>query len=315
MSVTLQSISLLNPDPSSCGLKKSPSCSSLRFGQLVAARGYRGSPIAVPKVLSGASLSLHRRSLWTRPIVAVSASQDESHSDIEVENENNNAKPKSEESEEPSKQTLGSFKEQTLKLRSLSREFSKKALVIMKDTSEQLKIYADKARDDLSERANEISEHYITIAEANSPEPVREIVEAYHISAIDPNDVVQVRDFRVGIPYGLWLSVGGFLSFLVTGSISAIRFGVILGGTLLFLSVSSLRSYRKGKSSPFFLTGQTAISSIIFLREVIVLAQRPSFPNILTTLVSGAVVAFYFNKVVQNREDQKGPNFEKETES
>ncbi|KAB2621807.1 hypothetical protein D8674_023989 [Pyrus ussuriensis x Pyrus communis] len=312
MSVTLHSISLLNPDPSSCGLKKSPSCSSLRFGQLIAARGYRGSPIAVPKVLSDASLSLHRRSLWTRPIVAVSASQDESHSDIEVENENNNAKPKS---EEPSKQTLGSFKEQTLKLRSLSREFSKKALVIMKDTSEQLKIYADKARDDLSERANEISEHYITIAEANSPEPVREIVEAYHISAIDPNDAVQVRDFRVGIPYGLWLSVGGFLSFLVTGSISAIRFGVILGGTLLFLSVSSLRSYIKGKSSPFFLKGQTAISSIIFLREVIVLAQRPSFPNILTTLVSGAVVAFYFNKIVQNREDQRGPNFEKETES
>ncbi|KAM1386861.1 hypothetical protein PS1_033275 [Malus domestica] len=315
MSVTLQSVSLLNPDPSSCGLKKSPSCSSLRFGQLIAARGYGASPIAVPKVHSGASLSLHRRSLWTRPIVAVSASQEESqHSDIEVEDENSNAKPKSEESEEAWKQTLGSFKEQTLKMRSLSREFSKKALVIMKDTSEQLKIHADKARD-LSGIANEISEHFITIAEANSPEPVREIVEAYHISTIDPNDAAQVRDFRVGIPYGLLLSVGGFLSFLVTGSISAIRFGVILGGTLLFLSVSSLTSYRKGESSPFFLTGQTAISSIIFLREVIVLAQRPSFPNILTTLVSGAVVAFYFNKIVQNRKDQKGPNFEKETES
>nr|XP_008370264.2 protein FATTY ACID EXPORT 3, chloroplastic isoform X3 [Malus domestica] len=267
MSVTLQSVSLLNPDPSSCGLKKSPSCSSLRFGQLIAARGYGALPIAVPKVHSGASLSLHRRSLWTRPIVAVSASQDESqHSDIEVEDENSNAKPKSEESEEAWKQTLGSFKEQTLKMRSLSREFSKKALVIMKDTSEQLKIHADKARD-LSGIANEISEHFITIAEANSPEPVREIVEAYHISTIDPNDAAQVRDFRVGIPYGLLLSVGGFLSFLVTGSISAIRFGVILGGTLLFLSVSSLTSYRKGESSPFFLTGQTAISSIIFLRE------------------------------------------------
>ncbi|XP_050144308.1 protein FATTY ACID EXPORT 3, chloroplastic-like isoform X1 [Malus sylvestris] len=315
MSVTLQFVSLLNPDPSSCGLKKSPSRSSLRFGQLIAARGYGASPIAVPKVHSGASLSLHRRSLWTRPIVAVSASQEESqHSDIEVEDENSNAKPKSEESEEAWKQTLGSFKEQTLKMRSLSREFSKKALVIMKDTSEQLKIHADKARD-LSGIANEISEHFITIAEANSPEPVREIVEAYHISTIDPNDAAQVRDFRVGIPYGLLLSVGGFLSFLVTGSISAIRFGVILGGTLLFLSVSSLTSYRKGESSPFFLTGQTAISSIIFLREVIVLAQRPSFPNILTTLVSGAVVAFYFNKIVQNRKDQKGPNFEKETES
>ncbi|CAN6715387.1 unnamed protein product [Malus baccata var. baccata] len=290
MSVTLQSFSLLNPNPSSCGLKKSPSSSSsLRFGQLIAARGHGASPIALPKGLSGASLSLHRRSLWTRPIVAAAASQEESHSDIEVENEKNNAKSESEESEEAWQQTLASFKEQALKMQSISQEayeqYSKKALVIMKETSELLKIQADKARDDLSEIAKEISEEgkeYISKAAKNSPEPVKEIVETYNSSADDLSDVSQVRDFHVGIPYGLLLSVGGFLSFMVTGSTSAIRFGVILGATLLFLSVSSLRSYKGGESSPLVLKGQT-------------------------------VVAFYFYRIVQNRKHQKGSNFEKET--
>lgn len=55
---------------------------------------------------------------------------------------------------------------------------------------------------------------------------------------------------------GIFLSLGGFLSFMVTGSTSAIRFGVILGGALLFLSVSSLRSYKQGESSPLTLKGQ-----------------------------------------------------------
>lgn len=57
---------------------------------------------------------------------------------------------------------------------------------------------------------------------------------------------------------GLFLSLGGFLSFMVTGSIAAIRFGVILGGVLLALSISSLRSYKRGQPpSPLALKGQT----------------------------------------------------------
>lgn len=52
------------------------------------------------------------------------------------------------------------------------------------------------------------------------------------------------------------LSLGGFLSFMLTGSISAIRFGVILGGALLALSVSSLRSYKRGEPYAVALKGQ-----------------------------------------------------------
>lgn len=56
---------------------------------------------------------------------------------------------------------------------------------------------------------------------------------------------------------GALLSFGGFLSFMITGNISAIRFGVIFGGALLALSVSSLRSWKKGESSLMALRGQT----------------------------------------------------------
>lgn len=114
-----------------------------------------------------------------------------------MEDGNSKAKPKSEESEEARKQTLRSFKEQTSKMRSISREFSNKALVIMKDTSERLKIHADKARDDLSEIA-------ISIADENSPEPVQEIVKTFHLLAFGPSDVVEIHDFHVGIPYGMF---------------------------------------------------------------------------------------------------------------
>lgn len=55
---------------------------------------------------------------------------------------------------------------------------------------------------------------------------------------------------------GLLLLVGGFISFMVSGSIPAIRFGVILGGALFALSLASLKSQRKGESSTKFLKGQ-----------------------------------------------------------
>jgi len=55
---------------------------------------------------------------------------------------------------------------------------------------------------------------------------------------------------------GLLLLVGGFINFMVSGSIPAIRFGVILGGALFALSLASLKSHRKGESSTKFLKGQ-----------------------------------------------------------
>ncbi|KAK6943271.1 TMEM14 family [Dillenia turbinata] len=251
------------------------------------------------------------------------------HSEIEVENKD--AKPGSDESEEAWKQTLATLKEQVAKMQSVSLEafdlYSAKAavilkeaseqlknhtdrtVVILKEASEQLKVQAEKTRQDLSIIAKEINEEgkeYLSTAAMNSPEPVKEVLEAFASSSDELNDMSKVHDFYLGIPYGTLLSVGGFLSFMVTGSIAALRFGVILGGTLLALSLSSLKSWKKGESSALALKGQAAIASILCLREMHLLFQRPSFFSCLTTLISGAVAAFYIYRIVLDGERGKG---------
>lgn len=128
---------------------------------------------------------------------------------MEVEKEKDNHKLGSEESHEAWKEALESFKEQALKIQSVSQEayeiYSKKALIILKETSEDLKIQADKAGRDLSAITKELSEEgkeYLSTAAENSPE-VKEIVETFTISNDDLSDVSKIHDFRVGIPYGM----------------------------------------------------------------------------------------------------------------
>ncbi|KAJ0088031.1 hypothetical protein Patl1_31554 [Pistacia atlantica] len=242
-------------------------------------------------------------------------------SEIEIEKESEDLKASVEESNEAWKQTLESFKEQALKMQSISQEayeiYSKKALIILQETSEQLKIQAEKGKQDLTVVAKELSEEgkeYLTTAAENSPE-VKEIVETFTSSTDDLTDVSKIRDFHVGIPYGLLLSLGGFLSFMVTGSLSAIRFGVILGGTLLALSISSLRAQNRGETSPLALKGQAAIATIILLRELRLLSQRFTFPTSVTTLISAAVVAFYVYKITGYGQWRKGSGSESGAEN
>ncbi|XP_007033524.2 PREDICTED: protein FATTY ACID EXPORT 3, chloroplastic [Theobroma cacao] len=276
--------------------------------------------LAAPKGLALGFHSFDRRIFFNQSLVAfAAASHEESkHSEIEVEREKDEVKLASEEeSNEAWKQALEAFKKQALKMQSVSQEayeiYSKKALITLKETSEQLKIQAEKAKNDLSEIAKEISEEgkvYLSTAAERSPEEVKEIVETYSSTADDLNDVSKILDFHVGIPYGFILSVWGFLSFMLTGSISAIRFGVILGGVLLALSVASLKSYKKGESSALATKGQSVIASIIFLRELSMLVRRLTLGTFLTTLVSGAVVAFYIYKLLPNDK----PGLEPQTE-
>ena len=123
-----------------------------------------------------------------------------------------------EESNEAWKQALEAFKEQALKMQSVSQEayeiYSKKALVTLKQTSEQLQIQAEKAKNDLTEIAKEISEEgkvYLSTAADNSPPEVKEIVETFSSSADDFNDVSKVLDFHVGIPYGIVFTLEFFI--------------------------------------------------------------------------------------------------------
>uniref|UniRef100_A0A803NX30 Protein FATTY ACID EXPORT 3, chloroplastic n=1 Tax=Cannabis sativa TaxID=3483 RepID=A0A803NX30_CANSA len=329
MSSTMESLSLLNPSCNTgswLSLKKAApmalrsSPSSLCFDPLGRAHSCR--LFAAPtRGLASASISLHRKGSSTRQLVVFAASHEDSkHSEIEVENEKDNIKLGADESQEAWREALASFKEQALKIQSVSQEayevYSKKALVILKETSEQLKIQADKAKDDLSEIVKEISEDgkdYLSTAAEQSPE-VKEIVETFTSSTDDLSDISKIHDFRVGIPYGLVLSIGGFLGFMVTGSTAAIRFGVILGGSLLALSVISLRSHNKGKQSSLALKGQLVIASILFLREVRLLAQRPSIISVLTAFISGAVGAFYVYRISQDGKQERGSDLGKKAE-
>ena len=127
-----------------------------------------------------------------------------------MEKDNNDLKEEAEAQEEAWKQTLASFKEQAMKVQAVSQEayevYSDKAMIILKETSEKLKIQADKAREDWTIIAKEISEEskeYLTTAAESSPEPVKDIVETFVSSADELNDVSKVRDFYVGIPYGM----------------------------------------------------------------------------------------------------------------
>lgn len=303
-----------------------PVSSSIKLQSFCRPHCYRVSTVArnvSPTGLGRGFLSLDRRCLWNRSVVAFAASHEESkHSEVEVEKEKENLGAAADESQEAWKQALDSFKEQALKMQDVSQEayevYSKKAMVILKETSEKLKIQADKARHDLGVIAKEINEEgkeYLSTAAQKSPEPVKDIMETFASSSDDMSEVSKLRDFYLGIPYGVLLSVGGFLSFMLTGSISAIRFGVILGGALLALSISSLRSWKSGESFALALKGQAAIASIIFLRELRVMSQRPSFAGYFTTFISGAMVAFFIYRITLNGKQSKGSNMEHGTEN
>ncbi|XP_010505485.1 PREDICTED: protein FATTY ACID EXPORT 3, chloroplastic [Camelina sativa] len=269
------------------------SCTSIRFGF--------SSPCC-PQVLPN------------RSVVALAASHEDSEeSGVEVEKEKSDDEDGT--SQEAWKKTLESFKEQVAKMQSVSSEAysvnSQKAMTVLKETSEQLRIQAEKAKEELGTKAKVVGEEgreYILKAAEESPSDVKEIVEAF-ASTEDLKDVSRANDFHVGIPYGLLLLVGGFINFMVSGSIPAIRFGVILGGALCALSLASLKSTRKGESSTKFLKGQMAIVAIIFLRELrLLLSQKSAFFGLFTTITSGGVLAFYLYKMVEKRE--KGPKIE-----
>ncbi|KAI3473087.1 hypothetical protein Pfo_030379 [Paulownia fortunei] len=302
MSIRLEPITLRNPSPSlnraasSMALCHAPPA-SLGFEALFRAKTH--CKVSIPALRRVLGVNLRQRSVRNRSFFSFAASHEESKaSDIDIEKEKEDLKVGAQESQEAWQQALDSFKEQALKMQSVSKEayelYSEKAIIILKETSEKLKIQAERARQDLIVIAKEIAEEskeYLATAAENSPEPVKDIVETFASSTDEFNDVSKVRDFYVGIPYGAILSVGGFLSFMLTGSIPAIRFGIILGGTLLALSIST-------------------IATILFLRELRLLSMRPFIANFITTLISGGVVAFYLYRIIKDGGQSGGANLE-----
>ncbi|KAK9054874.1 hypothetical protein SSX86_025953 [Deinandra increscens subsp. villosa] len=314
MTSAINASTITNPNPTDLCLKKRPPPEAFcRLRPLLRPRTSGLLTLAVSLSDSPRGLLLPRSNSRNRSIFSFAASHEDSNpSDIEIDEE---TKEKGEESEEAWKQTLASFKEQAMKMLSVSQEayeeYLKKATVVLKETSEKLQIEADKASEDLSVIAKELGEEakvYLSAAAENSPEPVKDIVETFASSVDDLKDVSEVLDFYVGIPYGGLLTLSGFLSFMITGSISAIRFGVILGGTLLGLAVYSLRSWKKGESSSAALKGQSAIATILFLRDLrlVFTILLNLFFSFHFLMCSGAALAFYVYRITYSRGQSTG---------
>lgn len=281
-------------------------------------------PLSVSQIgLNSPSLSLDRRSLRNRFLTSFSASHEDSkHAEIEVEKTQEEVDAGAKESQEAWEKMLESFKEQAMKMQGMSKEayeiYSKKAAIVLDETSKKLKIQAEKTSQDLSVIAKEISEEskvYLSEAAKNSPEEIKDVVDTLASSPNDLKEVSKVRDFYLGIPYGAILSFGGFLSFMITGNTSAIRFGVILGGIMLYLGILSLRSWKKQESSDLALKGQTAIAAIIFLRELRLVSQRPALPSYFTTLISGAMALFFLYRIMLDGDKNKGSGLESGSEN
>ncbi|XP_026660156.1 protein FATTY ACID EXPORT 3, chloroplastic-like [Phoenix dactylifera] len=307
MAASLQSFATLGhpgTNPSLYGIRVPQafcrlSCSPFFHLEVVPPRGLGLAPSSLLKRSPGPGFRLvavERRA--TRPVPFAASHEESDQSDIQAEGEGK-TEIKMEISQETWKQLLEYAKAEAMKMKATSKEayevYSKKAMETLLEASEKLKIQAEKAQHDLSIIAKELSKEgkeYLNTTAKNYPDSVKDILETF-ISLSELKNISEIRDYHIGIPYGTFLAIGGFLHFMVTGSIPAIRFGIILGTALLALGISSLRSWKSGQPSALNLKGQAAIVSIISINEWLLFCQRRSLPSRLMIIISGAMVASY----------------------
>jgi len=144
----------------------------------------------------------------------------------------------------------------------------------------------------------------------NGPEPVKEVAETAlnaHYSESGKTGS-KIHDFCLGLPFGGFLTIGGLLWFIIYGSTSAIRFGVLLGSAILFLSMTSLKKWKQGESSIPYIQGQAAITAFIFLRYYRrYTVTKAFFPTAVTGLISGVMLGFYIYVLVSGGNPPKKP--------
>ncbi|KAM3333381.1 hypothetical protein ACQJBY_028457 [Aegilops geniculata] len=242
-----------------------------------------------------------------RRFVAALAGEEPMSSELgdDKEKETEKIEIEPEEAQEVWREMLKQFKAEAIRMQALTTQaydvYSKRAREVLLEASEKLRIQADKAQKDLTIIAAEVGEEgqeYLQLAAKNSPDSIKDITET--INAVgNLNGPSEYKDYHVGISFGTFLTVGGFLNFMLTGSTSAIRFGFVLGFALLALGISSLRSQRAGGRQPrLLLKGQAAIASVIFFKDLSVFFRYGWFPNVFAVLLSGMVSTFYIHRIV-----------------
>ncbi|PWZ58422.1 Protein FATTY ACID EXPORT 3, chloroplastic [Zea mays] len=202
-----------------------------------------------------------------RRVVAALAGEPTEGLEVGDDKDNSNGEIKPEEAQEAWKVMLEQFKAEALRMQALSMQaydvYSKRAREVLLEASEKLKIQADKAQKDLSVIATEVSQEgheYLVMAARSSPDSIKDITTTFR--ALERlNWPSEYEDYHVGIPFGTFLTVGGFLNFMLTGSTSALRFGIVLGLALLTLGISSLRSHREGDRRSRLLNTEQVVSN------------------------------------------------------
>ncbi|XP_062224697.1 protein FATTY ACID EXPORT 3, chloroplastic-like isoform X2 [Phragmites australis] len=237
------------------------SAPSLRLARSSFSASRRRLEVSLRAVSAGHCLS-GRGALRGRRVVAALAGEETEGSEVGDDKDNSNGEIKPEEAQEAWKVMLEQFKAEALRMQALSMQaydvYSKRTREVLLEASEKLKIQADKAQKDLSVMATEVrqeGQEYLMMAAQNSPDSIKDITETFRAlgSLSWPS---QYKDYHVGIPFGTFLAVGGSLNFMLTGSTSALRFGIVLGLALLALGISSLRLQRKGRRPRLLLKGQ-----------------------------------------------------------
>ncbi len=160
---------------------------------------------------------------------------------------------------------------------------------------------AEKASSVLAASAQELparGKEGLSYVAENGPDPVKDIaetaLEAHYREDGSIKHGSKIHDFCLGIPCKVLLVVGGLLGFIITGSTVSIQFGVLLGGVILALSVTSLGAWKQGEYTLRYIQGQTIITRAIFFRFIKRYAETKFlFPTRVIAVTSAAMLAFY----------------------
>ncbi|KAL5989532.1 hypothetical protein ACLOJK_010424 [Asimina triloba] len=77
----------------------------------------------------------------------------------------------------------------------------------------------------------------------------------------------KIHDFCFGIPFGGLVFSGGLIGFLFSRNPTTLTTGLVCGGSLLALAVTSLKVWRQGGSSLPFILGQAVLAAALLRKD------------------------------------------------
>ncbi|KAI3677946.1 hypothetical protein L6452_37220 [Arctium lappa] len=147
---------------------------------------------------------------------------------------------------------------------------------------------ASNSDNDILEKPYSNIEEYVNGEEIDEPVQVSE-----------PKKAAKIHDFCFGIPYGGIVFSGGLVGFLFSRNLASLISGGLYGGSLLALSIFSLKVWRQGHSSLPFILGQAGIAAALLLKNIQTYSlTKKILPTGFNAVISAAMLCFYTYVVV-----------------